>query len=145
VFYDNYDDSISLCKNTLSEKEIKYAINLFKKANDNEASYRYLNSIIDNNCYTVLQLKELLETASIDMDKLNSAKRAYTHIIDLQNINTLLPIFKYPTMKESYISFVKEQENIIKQKSMNCLIPISEAKFEELSTKIKKRPTKTKN
>jgi uracil DNA glycosylase len=93
--------------------------NIFKElANDKEAAYRYLTNIIDNNCYNTLQLKELLESTPIDMDKLNSAKKAYLHITDQQNVNTLLTVFKYPAMKESYISFLKEQADIVKQKNM---------------------------
>lgn len=140
VFYKNFDTETSTCKTTLSDKDIKYALTLFKKANDTEAAYRYLNQIIELNCYSVLQLKELLESTPIDMDRLNSAKKAYTHLSDKQNANTLLVIFKYPTMKESYTSFIKEQENIIKQKNMNCKEPISDSNFEELINKIKKAP-----
>ena len=137
VFYTNYDKETSTCKVALTDKEIKYAINLMNKANDKEAAYRYLTQIIDLNCYTTIQLKELLETAPIDMDRLNSAKKAYSHILDQQNINTLLPIFKYTVMKESYTSFLKEQENIIKQKSLQCKEPINDIKFDGLFSKIK--------
>jgi hypothetical protein len=87
-----------------------------------------------------LQLKELLESTPIDMDRLNSAKKAYTHLSDQQNAHTLLVIFKFPTMKESFSSFIKEQENIIKQKNMNCKEPISASDFETLLSKIKKAP-----
>jgi len=140
VFYKNYDVETNTCKTNLTDKEIKYALNLFKKANDNEAAYRYLNQILELNCYNTLQLKELLESTPIDMDKLNSAKKAHSHITDAQNINTLLPIFKYQTMKESYTSFIKEQADIVKQKNMNCQVPVSDSKFEELYAKVKKAP-----
>ncbi len=140
VFYKNYDKETNTCKSDLTDKDIKYALNLFKKANDNEAAYRYLTNIIDNNCYNTLQLKELLESTPIDMDKLNSAKKAYLHITDQQNVNTLLTVFKYPAMKESYISFLKEQADIVKQKNMNCQVPVSDSKFEELYAKVKKAP-----
>jgi len=140
VFYKNFDTETSTCKIALTDKEIKYALTLFKKANDTEAAYRYLNQIIEVNCYNVLQLKELLESTPIDMDRLNSAKKAYNHLSDKQNANTLLVIFKYPTMKESFTSFIKEQENVIKQKNMNCKEPISDSDFEALLSKIKKAP-----
>lgn len=140
VFYKNYDKETNTCKANLTDKDIKYALNLFKKANDKEAAYRYLTNIIDNNCYNTLQLKELLESTPIDMDKLNSAKKAYLHITDQQNVNTLLTVFKYPAMKESYISFLKEQADIVKQKNMNCQVPVSDSKFEELYAKVKKAP-----
>jgi hypothetical protein len=137
VFYKNYDVETNTCKTNLTDKEIKYALNLFKKANDNEAAYRYLNQILELNCYNTLQLKELLEYTPIDMDKLNSAKKAYSHITDLQNINTLLPIFKYQTMKDSYTSFIKEQADIVKQKNMNCKMPLDDKKFESIYSRIK--------
>lgn len=140
VFYVNYDTINSNCKYTLNDKEIKYALTLFKKANDPEAAFRYLTKIIDYNCYSVSQLRELLDATPIDMDKLNTAKKAYSHITDQQNISTLFTVFKYPTMKESYLSFIKEKENIIKQKSLNCKEPINESNFEILYAKIKNTP-----
>lgn len=140
VFYKNFNIETSSCSVALSDKDIKYALTLFKKANDSEAAYRYLNQIIELNCFTVLQLKELLESTPIDMDRLNSAKKAYTHLSDKQNANALLVIFKYPTMKESYTSFIKEQEDIVKQKNRNCKEPINDSDFEVLMNKIKKAP-----
>ncbi|MBL7934582.1 MAG: DUF4476 domain-containing protein [Bacteroidia bacterium] len=137
VFFNNYDKETASCKITLTDKDIKYALNLFKKANDNETAYRYLNQIIDFNCYSVMQLKELLENTPIDMDRLNSAKRAYTHIHDVQNISALYSIFRYPVMKETYVSYAKEQENILKQKSLQCKEPVNEATFTKLFNSIK--------
>ena len=90
-FYDNYDKETSACKVVLTDKEIKYGISLMKKTNDKEAAYRYLTQIIDLNCYSTIQLKELLETAPIDMDRLNSAKKAYSHI-------------KFPNPEELHVS-----------------------------------------
>jgi hypothetical protein len=140
VFYSNYDTVTFTCKTDLTDKDITYALNLFKKANDNETTYRYLNKIIDLNCYTTGQIKTLLESTPIDMDRLNSAKRAYSHIKDQQNITLLLSVFKYPAMKESYTLYLKEQENIVKQKNLNCKEPISDTQFETIYSKIKSTP-----
>ena len=137
VFYTNYDKETFTCKVVLTDKEVNYAIKLMAKANDKEAAYRYLTQIIDLNCYNTMQLKELLETAPIDMDRLNSAKKAYSHVTDQQNINTILSVFKYPAMKESYSAFLKEEENTIKQKNLNCKEPANEEKFNALYSKIK--------
>lgn len=137
VFFDNYDEETSSCKIALTDKEIKYALNLMLKVNDKETAYRHMNQIIDNNCYTVLQLKELLDAVYIDMDKLNSAKKAYPHISDKENVNILMTLFRYPAMKESFAAFLKEQENIIKQKKLQCKEPISSAKLDEIYTRIK--------
>lgn len=139
-FYENYDKETSTCKVVLTDKEINYAIKLMAKANDKEAAYRYLTQIIELNCYNTMQLKELLETAPIDMDRLNSAKKAYTHVTDPQNINMILSVFKYLAMKESYAAFLKEEENTIKQKNLNCKEPASEEKFNAVYTKIKNTP-----
>lgn len=137
VFFDNYDEETSSCKIALTDKEIKYALNLMHKVNDKETAYRHLNQIIDNNCYTVLQLKELLDVVYIDMDKLNSAKKAYHHISDKENIQALMTLFRYPAMKESFASFLKDQENIIKQKRMQCKEPASSGKLDDIYSQIK--------
>ena len=140
VFYKNYDTETSTCKVVLTDKEIKYGISLMIKANDKEAAFRYLTQIIELNCYNTMQLKVLLETAPIDMDRLNTAKKAYSHVTDQKNINTILSVFRYPAMKESYASFLKEEENIVKQKSLNCKEAASEEKFNATYTKIKNTP-----
>lgn len=140
VFFDNYYGETSSCKIALTNKEIKYALNLMLKVNDKETAYRYLNQIIDNNCYTVLQLKDLLDAVYIDMDKLNSAKKAYPHILDKENVNVLMTLFRYPAMKESFTSFLKDQENIIKQKKLQCKEAISSGKLDEIYTRIKNTP-----
>lgn len=140
VFFKNYDTETSTCITALAEKEITYAKNLMAKVNDKESAYRYLTQIIELNCYNTLQLRELLETAPIDMDRLNSAKKAYSHVTDQQNINTILSVFKYPAMKESYLAFLREEENTIKQKNLNCKEPASEEKFYAIYTKIKNTP-----
>lgn len=139
-FYDNYDKETSTCKVTLTDKEIKYGISLMAKSNDKESAYRYLTQIIELNCYNTMQLKELLETVPIDMDRLNSAKKAYSHVTDLQNINLILSVFKYQTMKETYASFLKEEENTIKQRNLNCKESASEEKFNSVYSKIKNTP-----
>lgn len=140
VFFDNYDEQTSSCTISLTDKEIKYALNLMLKVNDKETAYRHLNQIIDNNCYTVLQLKEMLDAVYIDMDKLNSAKKAYPHISDKENVNVLMTLFRYPAMKESFASFLKDQENISKQKKLQCKEPISSGKLDEIYGKIKNTP-----
>ncbi len=137
VFFINYDNETSTCKSPLTNEDLKRAIKLLTTANDKEAAYRYLKQIIDLNCYTTTQLIELLETAPIDMDRLNSAKKAYTHITDQQNVNTLLTVFKYPAMKESFASYLKDQADVIKQKNLNCKEPASEERFNNVYSKIK--------
>ena len=138
VFYNNFDVKNNKCEHIITDQEIKYALNLMNKANDKEAAYRYLKQIIDSNCYSVNQLKILLETAPIDMDRLNSAKKAYSHVIDKQNITALMPIFKYPVMKESFGTFLKDEENVLAQKRMNCKEPCSESAFTNVYQLIKK-------
>ena len=136
-FYNNYDKETSTCKNNLTDNEIKYASNLFKKVNDEETKYRYLNQIIDFNCFTVNQIKQLIEQLPIDMDKLNACKKAYDHVTDKENIAMLLILLKYPAMKESFSSFLNDQENNIKQKNLQCKVPINETKFESILSRVK--------
>jgi hypothetical protein len=139
-FFDNYNEATSACEVGLSDKEMKYALTLMEKVNDKETSYRYLNSILDNNCFTVLQVKTLLEAVSNDMDKLNSAKKSYAHITDKENIRILLNLFRYAAMKESFTSFLNDQENIEKQKKLQCKDPVNSNKLEEIYTRIKNTP-----
>jgi hypothetical protein len=137
IFYNNYDKESSTCKNNLTDKEIIYANNLFKITNDDKAKFRYLNQIIEFNCFTVKQIKELIEQLPVDLDRLIASKKAYTHVSDKENITLLVPLFKYPAVKESFTSFLQEQENIIKQKNLQCKEPINDTRFQDIFNKIK--------
>lgn len=137
VFFNNYNKETLSCNVELGERELKYAINLLSKSNDEESKVRYLNTILEYNCYTTLQVKQLLELLPLEMDRLNCAKLAYSHLKDKQNASTLTIAFKYQSIKDSYNSFLKDEENIVKQKNLKCSTPIDKNKFNELYTTIK--------
>lgn len=137
VFFNHFDALTSTCSETISLIDMKYALTLLNKCNDEESKYTYINQIIENNCLKTLQLNELLVLLPIDMDRLAIAKAAYLHILDKENIKAILTVFKYPAMKESYVDYIKEQENKSKQKSLKCTEPISDAKFGDILSKIK--------
>lgn len=136
-FFDNYTDSTDNCSTELTDKEILYAINLLSKCNDDFTKQNYLNQIIDNNCFNTNQIKQLIELFPTDIDRMNLAKKSYSHISDKENASLLLAILKYQSMKESYSNYIKDQENVIKQKNLKCSIPINENQFNEVFTKIK--------
>lgn len=137
IFYNHFNNENNKCDTVLNNKDLVYAKSLILKANDKEASHRYINTIISNNCYNTSQLKELLELEPIDMDRLNSAKVAYNRITDKENINSILSVFKYPSMRESYLNFINEQKSIVNQKELNCKEAINNNQLNELYTKIK--------
>jgi hypothetical protein len=137
-FFNHYNSSA--CDTILSDTDLKHAINLLNKCNDEETQSRYLNQIIENNCLTNSQLNQMLTIIPIDMDRLTSAKLAYPHIIDKENSKSVLAVLKYQTMKESYTDFIKEQENKAKQKSLKCSEPMPDAKFNDLLSKLKNTP-----
>ncbi|MCC6180885.1 MAG: DUF4476 domain-containing protein [Bacteroidia bacterium] len=137
VFFQNYNIETETCNTPLNDKDIQYIKNLIIRANDKEATHRYITEVISKNCYTVIQLNELLQLEPIDMDRLYTAKNAYWHISDIQNIKNILSVFKYPAMKESFENYIIEQENIAKQKQLNCSTPIDETNFNQLYLKLK--------
>jgi hypothetical protein len=139
-FFNHYKAIISTCDTVLSDVDLKYAVNLLNKCNDEETQSRYLTQIIENNCLTISQLNQLLTLIPIDMDRLTLAKVAYPHIIDKENSKSILAVLKYPTMKESYTDFIKEQENKAKQKSLKCSEPLADDKFNDLLSKLKNTP-----
>ena len=137
VFFNNYNFETQTCNIELTEKDITYALNLLNKCNDDEIRTRYINEIAEKNCYTAQQLKQLIDVLTIDLDRLNVSKKAYTHLSDKQNVSVLLASLKYKSMKESFQVFLNDQENILKQKNMQCKTPIDDKKFEEVLSKIK--------
>lgn len=137
VFFQNFNTETSSCTTALNEQDIAYAIRLLKTINDEERQMSYVKTIVQNNCYTVAQLQQLLLTFPAEIDRMNIAKPAYTHLSDKQNISQLYPVFKYQTIKDSYTAYVQEQENLLKQKSMQCSQPTDAAHFEQLYSKIK--------
>jgi hypothetical protein len=134
VFFNNYNAG---CTVELTEKDIEYTIRLLNKSRSESDKVRDIKQLIDANCFKTYQLKQLMELAQIDLDRLNFAKQAYSHLTDKENANNLAAVLKYQSMKEAYLAFVKEQENLAKQKKMICTVPVSNEKFKEVFSKIK--------
>lgn len=139
VFFDNYNNYEKKCKLDLTDKEIKYALNLFKKCNDDEIVLIYLNTILEKNCYSAIQLNQLISFLKLEMDILNSAKKGYAHVTDKQNINIVVPALKYQSMKDAFARFLQDEEAVLKQNSLNCKTAISDSKFNELMLAIKEK------
>lgn len=138
VFYRNYNDSLKTCTTELNDTDIKHAINLVTKTNDSENKFRYIESTVDLNCYTVAQLSQLLVMLEVEMDKLKLAKRGYSHIKDKTNAKKLEEVFKFKSMKEDYDYFLKEMANAEHQDKMRCEVAISDDKLNELISSVKK-------
>lgn len=143
IFFNNFNTQSNTCLTNLSEKELNYAIDLLKNVTDSETRLTYISSIINNNCFKVSQFKPLTDFLTTEMDKLSVSKNAFHHFTDQENIALLFPIFKYPAIKESYITFLKEQESIKKQKNLQCAIPINDSDFEKYYLQLKKMTYET--
>jgi hypothetical protein len=132
IFFNNYDTLTSNCSVNLLDNDIQNAIALLKKVNDEETKFRYLNEIIALNCYSALQLKQLIDLVPIDMDKLVLLKKGYNHLTDKENYTILLHSLQYPSLKQSFSNFVKERNNQLSKMNSKCTIPISDLVFEPL-------------
>jgi hypothetical protein len=137
VFFENYSSEKEGCGIILNDKDIQYALNLLSKTNDMEDHFRYLQKIIENNCYSAEQLIRLLNVLNIEMDKLKLAQKAHDHLTDIKNANTITKVFKYPTIKEEYEAFLKGLSIAEQQKKLNCAEPVSEDKFKEIFIAVK--------
>jgi hypothetical protein len=138
IFFDNYNDTTRTCRVSLEDKEIQYAINYVNKSNDFEDRYRFIENSIKNNCYTTLQLLELLKMLPMEMDKLKLTKEGYAHLKDQRNAIGLGEAFKYPAFKEDFHSFLKDETNSKKQLDLKCAAPLAELDFNVLLSSIKK-------
>jgi len=139
VFFNNYNKEEKKCSVDLSDNEIKYALNLFKKCNDDEVVLIYLNTILENNCYSSIQLNHLISSLNLEMDILNSVKKGFPHVTDKENINIIAPALKYQSMKDAFTRFLQDEQAVIKQNNLNCKIAISDSKFNELMAAIKEK------
>ncbi len=140
VFFENYNVEDQKCKTDLTDKDIKYALNLVDKTNDFEDRFKYIGKTIDQNCYTTAQLVVLLNLLEIEMDKLKIAQRAYPHLKDKNNAMDVSKAFKYPTIKEEYVAFLKALSIKRDQQKLNCTVPLSDDQFETVFQAVKKVP-----
>lgn len=138
VFYKNYNDSSKTCSVDLTDTDIKHGINLITKSNDFQNRYNYAEIIVQQNCYTVAQIIQILKLLEVELDKLKLSKRAYSHLKDKENAVKLDPIYKFNGIKEDFHLFLKEMANAEHQKKMYCAVPISNETFQEIVTAIKK-------
>lgn len=137
IFFNNYNFQTETCDAVLTDIEISYALNLLSKCKDDQLVLLYLNSILENNCYSAKQLNQLVSVLKLELDILNGVKKGYPHVIDKENIQLLLQVLKYESMKDAFSQFLQDQTDILKQKSMACRIAISDQKFNDVMNFIK--------
>ena len=128
-FFSHYQSATKLCDVNLSDKDLEYAIQLISKCNDPEKQYRYLVEITEKNCYTSGQYLQLLELIPMDIDKLSASKLAYSHLRDKNKVGMISNSFKYQSMKETFVEFIKTEELQQKQTAKKCIEPIETVKF----------------
>lgn len=137
LFLNHYNPKTSICSMTLDDKDVDIAVKLFKTV-DEETMLRYCQQIIQVNCYNTTQLELLLEGFTMELDRLKMTKQAYDHLIDKDNASLLAAMFGYPTVKETYLNFLREEEQKTKQKQLQCQQPVSDNVFNEIMINIKK-------
>lgn len=131
-YFKNYDSTSGKCNLVLSDKDIEYHNNLIKKTNDFTDRLKFTEKAIMRNCYSSASLIQLLNTLEIEMDKLKLSKKAYFHLTDKENAQSVVAAFKFKSMSEDYENFLKDIAEEKKQKEMNCSIPVIDAKFNEI-------------
>lgn len=137
-FFKNYNDSSRTCIVELTNAEINYAIDLVKKSNDLQNKYKYVEIIINQNCYTASQLTALLNLLALEMDKLKLVKLGYAHVKDKNNMAGISEIFKFKSMKEDYVQFLKDVANSEHQQKLNCSVAVTNETFSEILSAVKK-------
>ena len=137
-FYKNYNDSSRKCSVELTDADITHAVNLVKKSNDLQNKYIYVESTINQNCYTVSQLTVLLNLVDLEMDKLKLAKRGYSHVKDKNNMASISEIFKFKSMKDDYYQFLKDVANSENQNGLTCSVAVTTEIFNEIISSVKK-------
>lgn len=138
VFFLNYDSTTTKCRVNLEAKDIEHFQFLISKTNDFGNRILFTKKAVTNNCYTVAQLAQLLTILETEMDKLKLAKIGYYHLTDKENAKNITNIFKFKTMTEDYIAFLKNTADENYQKALNCKEPVSETKFNEFYVSIVK-------
>ncbi len=138
ILFKNYNDTSRSCSFVLTNADINYAVDLVKKSNDQQNKYNYVETTINQNCYTAGQLTVLLNLLEIEMDKLKLVKRGYSHVKDKNNMAGVAEIFKFKSMKEDYVQFLKDVANSAHQNSLNCSVACTNEIFSEILSSVKK-------
>ncbi len=138
VFFKNYIEENRGCRVVLKDEEIEFAINLFNKTNDIADRFSYLETTIQQNCYTTNQLIQLLNLYEIEMEKLKMAEKAHWHLNDRNNAAALTSAFKFDAIKNEYLNFLKKESNKNRQENLKCAVPISESEFDLIFNSISK-------
>jgi len=67
-------------------------------------------SLLESNCYTTTQVKEVMKMFTDDSTKLDYAKNAYLHTNDLNNYKELKEEFKKEENKDEFLKYVKSMK-----------------------------------
>lgn len=68
------------------------------------------NALMDKNCFTTAQVKEIMKLFSTDESRLDFGKKAYAYTSDLDNYSQLKDTFSADEKKKEFNAFVKEQK-----------------------------------
>lgn len=132
VFYHNYNDSTNSCAKVLGEKEMSYLDQLINRSNDFERKYSYVMETVRNNCYSTVQLKQMLAYLPIELDKLKACKEGYWHLTDKQNAPQLQEALIYKTIQDDFKNYLKDLNAIRQEHQRNCTDTLSPQQFEAM-------------
>ena len=107
------------------------------KTNDLERRANYTTQVVQNNCYTVAQLQELISYCTIELDKLRMCKEGYWHLVDKQNASKLKGALIYKSIQEDFESYLDDIAAVETQQKMNCKTESSAEKMKQVMETLK--------
>ncbi|MBS1637033.1 MAG: DUF4476 domain-containing protein [Bacteroidetes bacterium] len=137
VFFNNYHTDSRSCDTSLSQHEMRYFAQLMNKSNDLERKSAYVTDVIQNNCYSVAQLMELVSYFTIELDKLKACKEGYWHLTDKQNASRLREVLVYKSIQEDYDNYLEEIARIEKQQKLACKEAVGAEKMTQMMAALK--------
>ncbi len=99
-----------VCAVAVPDSVVKLLYDNLKLYNNDFDRVIYLKSIDKNNCYTSIQLKNLLNTFLHDREKLEVCKLYYHNIVDKENLESYNDVFSFNETYNKYLDFLKQPD-----------------------------------
>jgi hypothetical protein len=102
--------TISQCVKATEDAEMKAFIEKLSVYNNDAERYQTFKKLYANYCYSLAQIKQILQGFIHDREKLDITRLLYYYCIDRENYDSISEVFSYKQTESDLKDFIEKQE-----------------------------------
>jgi hypothetical protein len=114
-----------ICETAMPEIYLNFIRLLMDKAHLPDDKFVIAENVFRNNCFSTIQMAEVLKYVVYELDKLKLIKLGYHHVCDKQNKKDLEKCFRFESSILELNNFFRIPADEIEQTAADCTVPSS--------------------